>query len=203
MEEIMSCCSNGVYGARLGIYPMQDQFATLILDAVRKSDRRNLAVFTDDMGTGVQGSGRRVFDYVAQVISHAFSGGGHTVAQVLFSYGCDGDVPEKIPRDTDEEIPFDWEDAGDIHCSCTWSYYPLGSHAHLEHIENAVSRVTERENLSITRTHYATRIDGTLKEMFSALEEAFERSVRGGIHTVFHLTLSKGSPSKPHTQIHL
>ncbi len=199
----MSCCSHGVYGARLGIYPMQDNFADLILDAVRSCDRSNLAVITDDMGTLIQGTKRRVFDYVSDVIGHAFRHDGHTVANVLFSFGCDGDVPETIPVDTVHDIPLSWEGRDEIETSCVWSYYPLGADAHLNHIEDAVACVTGNDQLNITRMHYATRIDGPLALVLTSLEEAFERSVQGGIHTVFHLTFSKGSPSKPNTQIQL
>ena len=199
----MKCCSNGIYGARLGIYPMQDNFVERILSAVKASDRRNLAVITDDLGTTVQGSKRRVFDYMAEIIGRAFEPEGHTVANLLFSFGCEGDVPETIPRDTDDEISVDWQGREDIPVSCAWSYYPLGQNAHLDIIEKAIARVTLRDELTITRAHYCTRLDGPMKVMFEALEEAFETSVSGGIHTVFHLTISKGSPSAPHKKIEL
>ncbi len=199
----MKCHSTGIYGARLGVYPLKDSFAELILDSVRETDRRNLAVITDDMGTTVQGSARRVFDYVSEVIARAFGAEGHTVANLLLSYGCEGDVPEAIPQDTEEEIRLDWKEMGEIPVSCIWSYYPLEAASHLDVIENSVARVTENDRLTITRAHYCTRIDGTLSQVFSSLEEAFEISVDGGIHTVFHLTFSKGSPSAPHVQIQL
>ena len=203
MEKSMKCCSTGIYGARLGVYPMQDGFAGIILGAVRESDRRNLAAITDDMGTTVQGSRRRVFDYAAEVIGRAFEPEGHTVANLLLSFGCEGDVPETVPEDTKEEITLDWGSRADIPVSCVWSYYPMGADAHLDVIENAVARVTSNDALTITRAHYCTRIDGALGELFSSLEDAFEHSVQGGIHTVFHLTFSKGSPSVPHKQIQL
>ena len=199
----MKCCSTGIYGARLGVYPMQDNFADLILHAVKVCDRRNLAVITDDMGTTVQGSKRRVFDYVAEIIGRVFESEGHMVANLLLSFGCEGDVPESIPEDTSEEIIIDWEGRSNMPVSCVWSYYPLGADTHLNVIENAVSRVMGNYRLIITRSHYCTRVDGPLGEIFSALEDAFETSVLGGIHTVFHLTFSKGSPSVPHKKIQL
>lgn len=199
----MKCCSKGIYGARLGVYPLQDNFAECILNAVKASDRRNLAVLTDDLGTTIQGSKRRVFDYIAEIIGRAFEPEGHTVANLLLSFGCDGDVPESIPNDTDEEISLDWEGRDKTPVSCAWSYYPLGADTHLDVIEKAIASVTSRDQLTITRAHYCTRIDGPLGILFEALEEAFESSVAGGIHTVFHLTLSKGSPSIPHKKIQL
>ena len=160
----MKCCSTGIYGARLGIYPMQDNFSSLILDAVKSCDRRNLAVMTDDMGTTVQGSMRRVFDYVTEVLGRAFEPEGHTVANLLLSFGCEGDVPETIPEDTTEDIVLDWQDRSVRTVSCVWSYYPLGADAHLDVIENAIAQVTKNEQLVYyPRAHYCTRIDGPLR----------------------------------------
>ncbi|MDC7225948.1 MAG: YkoF family thiamine/hydroxymethylpyrimidine-binding protein [Spirochaetales bacterium] len=199
----MKCCSTGIYGAHLGVYPMQDKFADLILNAVKESDRRNLAVLTDDMGTTIQGSRRRVFDYVTEIIGRAFEPEGHTVANLLFSFGCEGDVPETIPADTTDEIITDLSSVYDIPVSCLWSYYPLGADTHLSVIEDTIAGVQSKNQLEISRAHYCTRLDGPLGTLLTALEEAFETSVRGGIHTVFHLTLSKGSPSVPNKNIQL
>jgi uncharacterized protein YqgV (UPF0045/DUF77 family) len=199
----MKCCSNGIYGARFGVYPMQDNFTELILNAVKASDRRNLAVITDDLGTTVQGGRRRVFDYVSEVIGRAFEPEGHSVANLLLSFGCDGDIPETIPNDTDKPITLDRQGRDKIYASCAWSHYPLGADTHLDVIEKAIAAVEHDDRLTITRAHYCTRLDGSLYDMLGALEKAFETSASAGIHTVFHLTISKGSPSSLHKKINL
>jgi uncharacterized protein YqgV (UPF0045/DUF77 family) len=74
-------------GARLAVYPMQDDFVDVILGAVRSVDRNGLAVITDDLGTIVQGPDDRVFSYVEEVFRRASHIGGHVVANLVLSGG--------------------------------------------------------------------------------------------------------------------
>lgn len=76
-----------VMGARLAIYPMQDDFATVILAAVRETDGGGLMLSTDDLSTCVQGPPDRVFAYVKEVFVRAAAAGGHVVANLLLSAG--------------------------------------------------------------------------------------------------------------------
>lgn len=192
-----TCCARGVYGAKIALYPMQDKFVDVLLSAIKETDQSNLAIITDDLGTTVQGSKLRVFSYLRELIGRTFLIEGHTTANLLLSFGCEGDVPEVIPQDIDEDEYTPWNDGDDTPVACSWSYYPLGQNVHLDIIEKSIARVKEYPAIKLTRAHYSTRLDGSLGMVMSAMEDAFQTSVNGGIHTVFHLTLSKGSPSEP------
>lgn len=82
------CVGNGDFiGARLAIYPMQDNFVDIILDAVGATDPTGLRVFTDDVATGIQGPVDRVFAFVEEVFVRAAAAGGHVVGNILLSGG--------------------------------------------------------------------------------------------------------------------
>ncbi len=197
----LKCGISDVVGARLGIYPMEDRFVDVILGAVKATDRSGLAVMTDDLGTTVQGNRDRVFSYVKEVFLRAAETGGHVVANVLFSVGCPGDVPEDFDFDAEPpkvELPNE-----DMPVACAWSLYPLGSNEYFGVIIDEVKKAMEKTDLDVESYHYCTRLDGSAKDIFTLLETSFE-GVSGRIkHTIIHATLSKGSPSKAKETIEL
>ena len=121
----LKCGTSDVVGARIGIYPMQDNFVEVILGALKEIDRTGLCVMTDDLGTTIQGKRERVFSYVKELFLRTSDAGGHVVANVLFSVGCPGDVPEDFDFDAEPiyvELPME-----NMPVSCAWSLYPLGN----------------------------------------------------------------------------
>jgi len=74
-------------GARLGIYPMEDNFVEVILDAVSSVSKNGLAVMTDDLGTIIQGPSDKVFSYVEEVFVRASNAGGHVIGSLVLSAG--------------------------------------------------------------------------------------------------------------------
>lgn len=195
----MSSCNNNlknsVAGARIGIYPMQDDFADIILSAVKESDHKGIYVRTDDLGTTVQGRLGRVFNYVKEVFCRAAYAGGHVTADVLFSVGCPGDVPEDFDFDVSinekEDIP-----GSKIHTACAWSLYPLGNEEYFPIIIDEIERFKKEADVRVTASHYCTRIDGKAQDIFSLLESSMKRVCEKNSHTVIHALFSKGSPSK-------
>lgn len=190
----MRCGLSDVVGARLAIYPMQDNFVDVILGAVKASDRTGLAVLTDDLGTTVQGNRDRVFSYVKEVFLRASEAGGHVVANVLFSVGCPGDVPEDFDFNVKApKIEFPGED---MNIACAWSLYPLGNEDYFQIIVDEISRDIAAADVEVKSYHYCTRLDGTVKNVFDLLETSFEAVSKKVRHTIIHATISKGSPSK-------
>lgn len=197
----LKCGTSDVVGARIGVYPMQDDFVDVILDAVKATDRSGLAVMTDDLGTTVQGKQARVFSYVKEVFLRAADAGGHVVANVLFSVGCPGDVPEDF--DFHVEVPTEtalWED---MPMACAWSLYPLGSSEYFGVIVDEVQKAIKLSGLDVESYHYCTRLDGKAKDIFKLLETSFEGVSQKINHTIIHATLSKGSPSEAKKNIEL
>lgn len=197
----MYCSQRDVVGARLCIYPMQNDFGDVILSAVKVADRTGLAVITDDLGTTVQGNQARVFSYVKEVFVKAAVLGGHVVANVTFSGGCPGDVPE----DVDFNVECDKKELLDdnMPIACAWSLYPMGNENYMKVIENEVSNIISAQDVAVDRYHYCTRLDGTVKAVFDVLENSFEAVRKSINHTIIHATMSKGSPSKPKEKIQL
>lgn len=195
----MQCGLSDVVGARIGIYPMQDNFVDVILKAVRASDKTGLAISTDDLGTTIQGKRERVFSYVKEVFLHAANEGGHVVANVLFSVGCPGDVPEDFDFDVEPpKVDFTSED---MKIACAWSLYPLGSEDYFNVILEEISKNVASADVEVESYHYCTRLDGTAKNVFDLLENSFEDVSKRIRHTIIHATISKGSPSKAKEKI--
>lgn len=197
----MQCGLSNVVGARIAIYPMQDNFVDVILGAVKAADKTGLAVLTDDLGTTVQGNRDRVFSYVKEVFLRAAEAGGHVVANVLFSVGCPGDVPEDF--DFNAEAPKIELPNEDMRVACAWSLYPLGNEDYFQVIVDEISRDIAAADVEVSSPHYCTRLDGTAKNVFDLLETSFEAVSKRIRHTIIHATISKGSPSKAKEKIEI
>lgn len=197
----MKCGLSDVVGARIGIYPMQDDFADVILGAVKATDKTGLAVVTDDLGTTVQGKRERVFSYVKEVFLRAAEAGGHVVANVLFSVGCPGDVPEDF--DFNAEVPEKELLYEDMKIACAWSLYPLGDEDYFQVIVDEISRDMDEADVEVESLHYCTRLDGSAKNIFDLLETSFAAVSKRVRHTIIHACFSKGSPSKAKEKIEL
>lgn len=197
----MQCGLSNIVGARIAIYPMQDNFVDVILGAVKASDKTGLAVLTDDLGTTIQGNRDRVFRYVKEVFLRAAEAGSHVVANVLFSVGCPGDVPEDF--DFNVEAPKVELSNEDMKVACAWSLYPLGNENYFQVIMDEISRDIAAADVEVESYHYCTRLDGTAKNVFDLLETSFEHVSNKIRHTIIHATISKGSPSKPKEKIQL
>jgi uncharacterized protein YqgV (UPF0045/DUF77 family) len=197
----LKCGISDVVGARIGVYPMQDNFVDVILGAIKETDRTGLSVMTDDLGTTIQGNRERVFGYVKEVFLRAADIGGHVVANVLFSVGCPGDVPEDFDFDAvpkPVELPME-----DMPVACAWSLYPLGSDQYFPVIIEEVQKAMALSNVEVESYHYCTRLDGKAKDIFNLLETSFEGVSKRIPHTIIHATFSKGSPSKTKEKIEL
>ena len=197
----LKCGISDVVGARIGVYPMQDNFVDVILKALKDTDRTGLCVMTDDLGTTVQGKRERVFNYVKEVLLRTSNIGGHVVANVLFSVGCPGDVAEDFdfntkPKYTD--LPME-----DMPVACAWSLYPLGNEQYFPVIVEEVKKAMDLSNVDVESYHYCTRLDGTAKDVFNLLETSFKGVSKRIPHTIIHATFSKGSPSKIKEKIEL
>lgn len=198
MLEI-KCGVSDVVGARIGIYPMQDNFVDVILGAIKSTNSNGLAISVDDLGTTIQGKRERVFSYVKEVFLRAADKGGHVVANVVFSVGCPGDVPEDF--DFQLEAPVVNLPMEDMIISCAWSLYPLGSKDYFQAIVEEVEKAKSLLDIEVESYHYCTRLDGSVRDIFSLLEASFEGVAKRIHHTIIHATFSKGSPSKSRKNI--
>lgn len=197
----LKCGISDVVGARIGVYPMQDNFVEVILGALKETDKTGLYVVTDDLGTTIQGKRERVFAFVKEVFLRTAHAVEHVVANVLFSVGCPGDVPEDFDFDAKAkpvELPME-----DMPIACAWSLYPLGSEEYFQVIVEEVEKAMEMSKVDVESYHYCTRLDGKARDIFNLLETSFEGVSKRIHHTIIHATFSKGSPSEKKEKIHL
>jgi hypothetical protein len=185
-------------GARFSLHPMADDFVRVILDALGAADHARLTVRTDDVSTYVTGAEADIIGYLTDVIGAAARTGVHTVAHVLLSRGCPGEItcevtdgaalmPQEFPRPPHTGL----------RAAAHWSLYPLGDGDRANHmaviekaIENAKSRGT------FTRAeHYATRLDGDLADVLSTVCDGWLLAGRFVHHVASHATISLNSPT--------
>ncbi len=78
--------------------------------------------------------------------------------------------------------------------ACLFSLYPLGRETHMDAIYGAIERARADKRVTVTPVHFATRLDGELRDVLSVIRSAFDEAGAG--HVVVHATMSKGSPTK-------
>lgn len=203
--ELYSPARFGV-GARFSLQPMTTDFVPVILGALAAADASRLTFTTDDVSTHVAGAEADVLRYLTDVIATAARTGAHTVAHVLLSRGCPGEVscelgdvaasaPAQLPP-----IP-----ATGLKASAHWSLYPLidgratvaGDSASIDHMRPILDAIEgAKARGTFTRSeHFATRLDGDLADVIGTVGEAWVSVGRTVPHVVTHVTISLNSPS--------
>lgn len=77
---------------------------------------------------------------------------------------------------------------------CLFALYPLGRQTHMDAIYSSIERAQADERVTVTPVHFATRLDGDLRDVLNVIRTAFDEAGPG--HVVVHATISTGSPSK-------
>lgn len=185
-------------GARFSVHPMTDDFVSVILKALESTDANGLDVHTDDVSTYVTGEESSILRYLTDVIASVGHSGAHTVAHVLFSRGCPGEVTCELTGDeilTPAELSIP-ETTG-LRASAHWSLYPLadsGETSHMAVIEKAV-QVAKEEGTFVRPEHYATRLEGDLADILTTMCSGWLCAGREIQHVASHGTISLHSPT--------
>ncbi|MBZ2199102.1 Ykof family thiamine-binding protein [Occultella gossypii] len=185
-------------GARFTLLPLTDRFVEVITDALAVDRPAGLEVVTDDVSTFVRGTESDVVGYLTAVIARAARTGVHTVAQVLLSRGCPGEVacevadgvafaPERLAP-----IP-----ATGLRAAAHWSLYPLHDGPDGDHMSAIYAAIDgARERGTLTRSeHFATRLDGDLADVLTTIGDAWLTVGRSVRHVATHATISLNSPT--------
>ncbi|WP_241237032.1 Ykof family thiamine-binding protein [Georgenia faecalis] len=189
-------------GARFSLHPMTTDFVPVILDALTAADASALEVVTDDVSTFVQGTESDVLTYLRDVMAAAAATGVHTVAHVLLSRGCPGEVACEL-RDGDPYAPTDLPALAPtgLRAAAHWSLYPLddgdaatGRGDHMAAIYAVIERAKERGTFTRSE-HFATRLDGDLADVLTTVGEGWLAAGRVVRHVTSHATISLNSPS--------
>jgi uncharacterized protein YqgV (UPF0045/DUF77 family) len=185
-------------GARFSVHPMSDDFVSIILNALESTEANGLDVHTDDVSTYVTGEESSILRYLTDVIASVGHSGVHTVAHVLFSRGCPGEVTCELSGD-EMLAPAELSIPGTtgLRASAHWSLYPLadsGETSHMAVIERAV-QVAKESGTFARPEHYATRLEGDLADVLTTMCSGWLRAGREVQHVASHGTVSLHSPS--------
>jgi hypothetical protein len=188
-------------GARLTLAVMADDYADVILGALRHADASGLEVQTGKVSTYVTGAEQDVLRYLSQVIAGAGRSGAHVAAAVHLSRGCPGGVSCEIPEGGAalySEIP-QLEPTG-ITTAADWAIYPLADGAggaaadHMRDIYAAIDHA-KSTGVTVTEDHYVTRLDGDVAQVLQTIAAGWILIGRSVQHVVTHATLSINSPT--------
>lgn len=191
-------------GARFSLHPLSGDAVPLILRALASGDATRLDIVTDDVSTFVRGEEPDVLTYLRDVIATAGATGVHTVAHVLLSRGCPGEVDCDLPDDAVlRPVPLPVLEPTGLAASAHWALYPLDDglagpggtrRDHLAVIEAAVDRARARGTWSRAE-HFVTRLDGDLADVLTTVAEGWLLAGRTVRHVTTHVTISLHSPS--------
>lgn len=124
MEHI--CGTNRIAGFRFSLYPMTDDFISVIKSALKKTDTSKVWTKTDHISTVLRGSIDHVFDAAKAIYLHAANSEQHIVMNGTFSIGCPGDTQ----RDTylskgDKRVNEDAVRGLKAEAPCQFALYPM------------------------------------------------------------------------------
>lgn len=184
-----------IAGASFSLYPMSDDFVSIILDSIEQTDTSKVWLKTDDVTTTVRGKIVHVFDVVQAIFIHAMKTGEHVALQATYSMGCPGDAEGQAKLSCDD-IPANAKEVASYneYAAAKFSLYPLGKDSYMEQIYEQIEAM--KEYVTVTPAHYSTHLAGGISDIFKGLEAAFRAVIDGGSeHTVMTVSISANSPS--------
>lgn len=184
-----------ISGCRFSLYPMTDNFVSVILGALEKTDTSAVWSQSDALSTVYRGKLPYVADAVRALFINAWQPEVHMALEGQFSKGCPGDTDGDSLLDQEGEAP-NRAKIQDRHFPvlCKLALYPMGTGDYIDEIAK-VWRMAEAEGLNPKTIHYATRIEGDVQKVFDYLEEVCRLMEQSVPHYILHFTLSVNSPT--------
>ncbi|GAB6926085.1 HMP/thiamine ABC transporter substrate-binding protein ThiU [Paenibacillus sp. JCM 10914] len=195
MKELV-CGTSRIVGCRFSILPMSDRFVEIIMGALDSVHKDKVWMSTDDVSTCIRGRAEHVFDVTRAMYAFAASSGVHTVFNGTYSIGCPGDTEADVYMSEDaNRLNSSIGEQAHIQTACQFSLYPLGTENYMDVIYREVDRAKESGTFAGS-VHYASRLDGSLVDVFASLEAAFLHAIQSDhSHLVMTATVSAHSPS--------
>lgn len=189
----MECGLSPIVGFRFSLYPMADDFVSVIKGALEKTDTSNVWMHTDDVSTVIRGKQVHVFNVAKAIALHAAKTGKHIALSGTFSAGCPGDTAGDVYLNRSEEIAN--TDATTQYVSSQFALYPMNNPEYMEIIYREVNRAKE-QGVFNESMHYASGIHGDIHEVFAFYEEAFSNArSEEHKHLVMTVSMSINSPT--------
>lgn len=198
-------------GAQVSLYPMSDDFVSIILDAVKQLDpwRDQLRVETDDLSTLIVGAPEILFPAMRDLFVAAARCGVHCTMHATVSRGCPGEPDDPICTPCDSlppnaELPArikaalqavaDTPQTGQI-IAAQFSLYPLGLGHHMDEIYGCIDFLKSSGTFERSK-NFCTKLRGDAGPVFATLSQAFTSFGAQAGHVALDVTLSANSPSK-------
>lgn len=177
------------------LFPMSEDFVDVILSALEQVDTSKVWKETDDVSTCIRGKMDPCFWRSERDLFHAVKSGKHVAMSGTFSIGCPGDSEGHVYMDETNE-PMNQQNVQEIQqkAGCKFALYPMGTEDYMEKITEQID-LSKEWGVKVTPTHYATRLDGEVKDIFSAMKESFAKVQTVVNHITMTFTISANSPS--------
>ncbi|WP_188207525.1 Ykof family thiamine-binding protein [Alkalibacillus aidingensis] len=189
------CGTSRIAGCQFTLYPMSDNFVDIILTALDEVDSSKVWKDTDDVSTCIRGKMVHVFDVTKAIFLHAAKTGEHVAMSGTFSIGCPGDNEADVyMAETDEPVNLANSQSIEQQAGCKFALYPMGREDYMDKIYEQID-LSKARGVEVSAAHYATRLDGDVKDIFHALEESFDKVQEAVSHVTMTFTISANSPS--------
>jgi len=196
-------------GAQISLYPMTDDFVSVILDAIEALGpyRPNFRIETDDVSTLIVGPPEQIFPAMRDLFVKAAASGRHCVLHATISRGCPGEPDDPIcmpleggPRgplaeriEAARAAVLGAEPAGQ-EIAAQFSLYPLGAGHHMDEIYGCIEFV-KGSGVFDRSKNFCTKLRGDAGPVFATLSQAFLNFGSEQGHVAIDLTVSANSPT--------
>lgn len=197
-------------GAQFSLYPMSDDFAGIILDAIKALEpyRPFFRIETDDVSTLIVGKPEQLFPAMRDLFVSAARSGKHCVLSATVSRGCPGEPDDPICTPitgSRNELPLAERIAqagahvagagstGHI-VAAQFSLYPLGEGHHMDEIYGCIEFLKSSGVFDRSK-NFCTKLRGDAGPVFATLAEAFLSFGAPDGHVALDLTVSANSPT--------
>lgn len=189
------CGTSRIAGCQFSLHPMSDRFVDIILSSMEEVDTSKVWKETDDVSTCIRGKMVHVFDVIKAIFLHAAKTGEHVAMNGTFSIGCPGDSDADVYMD-ETDTALNEENVTSISqvAGCKFALYPMGREDYMDKIYEQID-LSKHRNVEVSSTHYATRLDGDVHDLFLALHESFDLVQEKVSHVTMTFNLSANSPS--------
>jgi uncharacterized protein YqgV (UPF0045/DUF77 family) len=198
-------------GAQVSLYPMSDDFVSIILQAIKQLDpwRDQLRVETDDLSTLLVGAPEILFPALRDLFVAAARSGVHCTMHATVSRGCPGEPDDPICTPANSlppgaALPVRIEAArqavavapqtGQI-VAAQFSLYPLGLGHHMDEIYGCIDFLKSSGTFERSK-NFCTKLRGDAGPVFATLSQAFVSFGAQAGHVALDVTISANSPSK-------
>lgn len=186
-----------ISGCRFTLYPMCDNFIDIILGGLERVDTSAVWSETDALSTVYRGKLDYVMDAVSALFASAWTEGVHMAIEGQVSKGCPGDVSGDSKLTYEGEAPnHAIVEAATQPCLCKLALYPMGVGDYIDDIAR-VWHMAEDRGLNPQTIHYATRIEGSIHDVFAYLTDVCKlmEASESVHHYVLHFTINVNSPT--------